>query len=116
LSEPRVAEHDGKANLCLRDLSLLAKATAKEGRQYSGRVWVESTPGRAISVRSNGQGEACAELPNTPSASEAHPVYTVVEVQAWSPAQANESPVRVYLYQLGTNRFRIVGLERPENE
>jgi hypothetical protein len=116
LSEPRVAEHDGKADLCLRDLSLLAKATAKEGRQYSGRVSVESTPGRAISVRSNGQGEACAELPNTPSASDAHPLYTVVEVQARSLAQASESPVRVYLYQLGTNRFRIVGLERPENE
>jgi hypothetical protein len=116
LSEPRLAEHDGITDLCLRDLSLLPKVTAKEGRQYSGRVSFESTPGRAISVRSNGQGEACAELLNTPSASEAHPLYTVVEVQASSPAQPHEFPIRVYLYQLGTNRFRIVGLQRPESD
>jgi len=118
LSEPRVSEHDGAADLCLRDTSLLAKATARGGRQYSGRVAFESASGRAIPVRSNGQGEACAELPNNPSASEAHPLYAVVEVQASSPAQgeAHEFPVRVFLYQLGPNRFRVVGLERPESD
>jgi len=115
LSEPRLAQGDATTKLCLRDLSLLPKATAKDGRQYKGRVSFNSTSARDISVRSNGQGEACAELPNASEASDAHPLYAVAEIQASYPGQARESPVRIYLYQTGPNRFRIVGLERPED-
>ena len=115
LSEPRLAEGDATTKLCLRDLSLLPKATAKDGRQYKGRVSFDSTSAREISVRSNGQGEACAELPNGPEASDAHPSYAVAEIQASYPGQAREFPVRIYLYQTGPSRFRIVGLERPED-
>jgi hypothetical protein len=115
LSEPRLLEGEGTTTLCLRDLSLLSKATAKDGRQYSGRATIDSQSARAISVRSNGQGEACAELPSSPSASEAHPSYAMVEIQASSPGQGGEHPVRIYLYQLGINRYRVVGLDRPES-
>jgi hypothetical protein len=115
LSEPRLAQGDATTKLCVRDLSLLPKATAKDGRQYKGRVSFDSTSARDISVRSNGQGEACAELPNASEASDAHPLYAVAEIQASYPGQAREYPVRIYLYQTGPNRFRIVGLERPED-
>ena len=113
LSDPRLAAGEGGTDLCLRDIALLAKVASREGRQYSAQALGDSVS-RPGPVRFSQQDEVCLELPKSAGAAESHPSYLVIEVEASSPGQPRASPVRVYLYQLGINSFRIVGLERPE--
>jgi hypothetical protein len=115
LSDPKLAAREGGTDLCLRDIALLAKVASRQGRQYSAQGFGDSVGARPLPVRFNQQEEVCLELPKTSDASESHPSYLVIEVEASSPGQTVASPVRVYLYQLGLNSFRIVGLERPES-
>jgi hypothetical protein len=115
LTEPTVTTHESRTDLCLRDLAVVAKVASTDGRQYSARALDESGKARALPVHSDEASQVCMELPNADSASENHPFYLVIEAEATSPGQDRASPVRVYLYQLGMNSFRVVGLERPES-
>jgi len=85
-------------------------------RRYRARAW-SGSPTRALTppeVRSR-PGGACATLPAGLGGTQRGPRYLVVDLVAAGPA-GEQPPLRVHLYQLGAQQFRIAGLERPADD
>jgi len=56
----------------------------------------------------------CVGLPAQSDVSRADPAYLIVDLMAlWSTDDEDSRPLRVHLYQLAPDEFRVVGVERP---
>jgi len=123
LTHPRIARaEDGGAELCMQDLAVTGGIAPAELRRYVGRAFVtrnlEPSPLPALRATGNPDAHVCARLPEVPGASEGEPGYLVVDVAGITgdDPEAEIHPARLYLYHRGADRYRIVGLERPEDD
>lgn len=121
LTHPRLAEGEAGAELCMVDLAVAGGVTAAERRRYAGRAFVGASlaPVPLSDLRATGDPEAhvCTRLPEVPGANEGDPRYLVVDLAGVTGEAPQElRPARVHLYHLGGARYRIVGLERPDDD
>jgi hypothetical protein len=118
LTHPRVEPVGAGARLCLDDTAVLGRLVAQAQRSYSARAWLvePAVTGRALTgVAPRAGFEVCVPLPPVDGASAAEPAYLVVDVVGVTGSQ-KRAPARVHLYHLGGADYRVVGLERPEDE
>ena len=118
LTNPEVRASSGRADLCLRDLSVASGLTPRAQRTHWARAWVDRRRRpKSIAVGPalpRGEADVCVTLPNIASANESKPAYLIVDVQARNGAKDKKArPARVHLYQLGANQYKVVGLQRP---
>lgn len=118
LAHPEVVRAGAGSQLCVRDLAVYSRITAKSSRTYAARAWqgTEARPLTAPGVRTAGKDRVCAQLPAIAGASEASPRYLIVDIAAGSPGGDDPGPLRVHLYQLGTKAYRVVGVQRPDDD
>jgi hypothetical protein len=113
LTLPRVVARDGGAQLCLEDLVVTAHRAEPAARRYRAQAWAGESLRALPAPQARGSADAaqdvCVSLPGELGGSEGKPAYLVVDLEAGA-----APPVRVHLYHLGAERFRVVGLERPE--
>ena len=103
------------ASLCLEDAAVIARIVDGCSRRYAARAWVATEPrARVLSIDAAG-GSVCAKLPSVWGASSARPRYAVVDVVAVEETEPLP-PARVHLYALGDADYRVVGLERPDED
>ncbi|MCA9595183.1 MAG: hypothetical protein KC776_17820 [Myxococcales bacterium] len=114
LSWPKVRVRQGKAELCVEDLAVLSHVADASARGYSSRAWLsESLTPATVAQPTKERGRfACVALPAVKGASKQHPEYLVLDISARSRDHA-PGPLRVHLYHLGGNDYRIAGIERP---
>ena len=114
----------GGTRLCRRDLALYAGLVPRAHRPYRKRAWVvqppsasEPTPVDLGAMSARAPDNVCVELPRVPGATRAAAAYLVVDVTGLDgPTDEDARPARVHLYQIGPNEYRIVGLERPDDD
>jgi hypothetical protein len=114
LADPQVENFGGTSALCVNDLGVLTKMAGSYLRRYNARgfVGLDMAP-VGLGVRKLDNGRACSALPSSTGASAQDPAYMIVDLTASGP-QAT-LPLRVHLYQLGANDYRVVGIQRPSN-
>ncbi|MBW2522568.1 MAG: hypothetical protein JRI23_00265 [Deltaproteobacteria bacterium] len=117
LSKPRVHLVEGTARLCLNDLGVQAGVFDPALRAYRARAWLSTdlVPAPPPHVERIGDRTVCTVLPPASGASPSAPRYVIVDVTGRSGSQ-NVAPARVHLYHLGGSDFRVVGLERPDDD
>jgi hypothetical protein len=117
LALPEIRPVEGGAKLCLTDLAVTAKVVPGKGRIYRARAWEGSglDPVPVNGVERAGKGEICVGLPRLVGASRRRPVYLIVDLSAHTEGYDAGAPARVHLYHLGADRYRVVGLERPDD-
>jgi hypothetical protein len=118
LTEPEVQVRENGAELCLLDLGLHADLAAPEGRHYAGRAWwgrgdLDEVAIDRVTIRGD---QACVALASHPRASRSTPYYVIIDLTQRGRDRLEDYPARVHLYDLGDSVFRVVGLERPEND
>jgi hypothetical protein len=118
LAEPRVAPGSEGAELCMTDLGLHARLAAAEGRRYTARAWrgrggLEQVGVPRAVIRGD---QVCMPLPSHERASARTPYYLIVDVTQHGRDRREAVPARVHLYDLGGSDFRVVGLERPDDD
>jgi hypothetical protein len=116
LAHPRLEPTAEGARLCLRDLAVFTRVWSQAERRYRTRAWahdgeLEPLPAGPPPVLTGDHG-VCIELPAAPDASSSSPGYLVVDVRG----EQEEGPLRVHLYHLGGADYRVVGLERPDDD
>jgi hypothetical protein len=112
LSLPRLVAEGGSPRLCVEDLSVTGGVVDAASRRYQARAW----PGKATALAVQpGPAGPCVVLPAGLSGTAQQPAYVVVDVVAEGPGAALP-PLRVHLYHLGAEGFRIAGLERPGDD
>lgn len=144
LTQPAVRERDGREVLCLRDLGVYAGLVTPQQRAYRTRAWAlrrdepvsihrpsgDGRPAQAVgrdepratpaasSRRGDRDEDVCFELPDARSAlGIERNAYVIMDVTALSAKQhGSTKPVRVHLYQVGADRYRVVGLQRPYDD
>lgn len=107
---------DGAPELCAQDLAVLTGTRPARSRRYSARAWTGRSQLAATERPGLRRAEAayvCAALPSTSDASEADPVYVVMDLIAQTPGQETTEPARVHLWATGPSTYVLVGLERP---
>jgi hypothetical protein len=116
LSLPEVRPVEGGTRLCLRDLALTASVVPADGRVYRARAWAGSrlAPVAVDVFARPDKGEVCATLPRLAGASRNSPRYLIVDLSAQTENYDTGAPARVHLYHHGEDRYRVVGLERPD--
>ncbi len=115
----------GGARLCATDLAVASCIVAFDARPYWTRAYVHDAAGGDVelldrpSMVRHAPDQVCATLPSVRASAE-EPAYLIVDIAA---ADRDESgrpeddapPLRVHLYQLDAETYRIVGVERPDH-
>jgi hypothetical protein len=114
LTAPQLAASERGTKLCLSDLATQSHTVRPATRRYAVAAWLGDalTPAQMTPPVFDGESEVCLELPRGARATPSEPVYLIVDVLA-SNGQNPNFPLRVHLYDLGDEGFRVVGLERP---
>ena len=116
LTDPTVVATEARTKLCLQDLALEAEV-ADPARRYAARAWRATgddlEPAEVTTEREGSR--ACVTLPSL-GGTESAPRYLVVDIDALDSDDDGPAPVRVHLYDLGEGGFRVVGLERPDDD
>jgi hypothetical protein len=117
LASPRVIQLDGRAELCLEDTAVMGRVFAREQRRYGARAWfVDQGQSKVLDgLMLRDTYDVCVPLPAVAGATKAAPGYLIVDVLGVTGSQ-QRSPARVHLYHRGGDDFKVVGLERPEDE
>jgi hypothetical protein len=103
------------ALLCLDDAAVIGGVADWRTRRYSARAWeAEAREPRALAIDA-AAGSVCTKLPSLWGASTTRPRYLVVDLVAGG-GREPLPPVRIHLYALGGVDYRIVALERPDDE
>ena len=95
--------------LCLEDMAVTSAIRGAYRRQYTAM----SQRGEELNVAADG-ARVCVTLPDREPAT-GEPAYLVVDVVAGTPLRETTAPARLHLYQLATDEYRVVGLERPND-
>lgn len=115
LAWPEVRSAHIGAELCLEDLAISSGLRPRATRAYSARAWggdsMRELPDPRLRLAEGAR--VCAELPRFERASVENPIYVVIDIVAQTAGRETTGPARVHLYALGTDDFRVVGLERP---
>ncbi len=102
--------------LCLTDMAVVGGIRDAEERRYTTGAWQGWPPAAHAAPPVAASGEhACVQLPSAPS-SAGRPSYWIVDVVAATPGRDTAAPARVHLYQTGPASYRVVGLERPNDD
>jgi hypothetical protein len=101
------------ASLCLEDSAVIGGVADARSRRYAARSWDTAEPRPRVLAIDAVAGSVCAKLPSVWGASAARPRYLVVDVVAEGKPEKSP-PARVHLYALGDTDYRVVGLERPD--
>jgi hypothetical protein len=96
------------ARLCLEDLAVTSGIRSPATRRYRAR----DEAGRRLAVEAEGPN-VCVGLPDQ-RPPPGQPAYLVVDIVAATPGRETTAPARLHLYQLATDQYRVVGLERPD--
>ncbi|MBC7174139.1 MAG: hypothetical protein H5U40_16975 [Polyangiaceae bacterium] len=122
LAAPRIIAGDRGAEICLRDLAIAAGVAPSDSpRPYWTRGY-QHVGGSQITVLERGslvrrgRDRICVSLPNVVDARLEHPAYLIIDLAAldgWHDKEA--APLRIHVYQFGPGRYKLVGLERPDN-
>ncbi len=120
LTWPRLEEGPRGIRVCLRDLGVATGIVEKwEERPYWTRAY-RHAGGKRIEPLEAGPlarrlpDQVCVDLPDAERATARDPAYLIVDVGALEGFDDREAPpLRVHLYQLGPETYRLVGLERP---
>jgi hypothetical protein len=96
------------SKLCLEDMAVTAGIRDASARTYRAH----DAEARPLDVEAEDR-RACVALPDRAPA-RGEPAYLVVEVVAATPGAETTAPVRVHLYQIASEGYRVVGLERPD--
>jgi len=117
LAKPRVHVVEGKARLCMTDLAVHGGVFTPAQRKYRARAWVTTdlAPTWDPHVERFGAKTVCAVLPQVAGATLSAPGYVVVDLLGQSGSQTR-APARVHLYHGGGDNYRVVGLERPDDD
>lgn len=117
LADPVLRQAGGRAQLCMRDLAVQSGVFTGQARRYQARAWLTTGLQEIASPRLQrlAVDTICADLPAVGGASPNRPRYVVVDLTAVSGSQA-PAPARVHLYHLGGSGYRVVGLERPDDD
>jgi hypothetical protein len=119
LSHPHVRPGPGGARLCLRDMAVVGGVVSAEQRRYVAVAHEDGldAPRPLPAVERPAPEEPCVALPPVAGASADSPRYLIIEVRIErsrpGAAENPPGPLRVHLYALGGDDYRIVGLERP---
>jgi hypothetical protein len=119
LTRPQVVGSSDGPLLCAEDLVVAAELMEWDERPYWARAWrhvggddletVETGP--LVRRRPH---HLCAGLPQRSDATREEPHYFIVDLMGlWSIDDEKARPLRVHLYQLGPEEYRVVGVERP---
>ena len=119
LTRPQVVVEGDQALLCAEDLVVARELMEWESRPYWARAWrleggddLEAVETGRLSRRA--PHHLCVGLPTRDDATTEDPEYLIVDVMAlWGAEDDDSRPLRVHLYQVGPQDFRVVGLERP---
>jgi hypothetical protein len=117
LSLPETQPVEGGSRLCLNDLAVYAKVVPAAQRIYRARAWAgsELEPVAVKRIEPVENGRVCLDLPRPAGASLDRPIYLIVDLSAHTEGYDTGAPARVHLYYLGAARYRVVGLERPDD-
>jgi hypothetical protein len=115
LSHPTVTRRGSGAELCLRDLAVESGASLAYARTYVARAF-EGADARPIGISAPHAlgAKVCVRLPVVGD-SPRELGYLIVDVSGGNQAVLS-GPARVHLYALGGADYRVVGLERPEDD
>ncbi|MGE0788613.1 MAG: hypothetical protein AB7S26_23280 [Sandaracinaceae bacterium] len=118
LTWPTVVRARGEARLCVEDLAVSTSLRETSGRHYGAQPYAGDPlqPVDPMGVGRASDGRICAgPLPVHDGASPESPAYLVVDLIAASTGRETTFPLRVHLYAVGADEYRIVGLERPSS-
>ncbi len=118
LAAPAIEERDGRQELCLDDLAVVSgirSASSRHARATSFSGWPPG-PGEPVDARVGPDGRVCVALAPPQVGHHDPPRYLIVDVAVSTAGRDTPGPARVHLYQVGPELFRIVGLERPEDD
>jgi hypothetical protein len=115
LTDPEVKmSATGRPELCMDDLGITAGVFPAMGRRYGARAFLGNTATKQEIAQIRTTPKVCVDLPVVGGASQDSPRYLMVDMYALSGSQP-AVPARVHLYHLGGTNYKVVGLERPDN-
>lgn len=122
LGRAQLAKTEASTSLCLTDLAVRGGVADPAKRRYSAQAWtgLELRRVPSISVDRASDDRVCVQVPMVPKTSRESPSYVVIDVVIDAPDEDGDPmrfpPLRAHLYQNGDNTFRLVGIERPDDD
>lgn len=119
LTEPVVRQSGPGTELCFEDLALATGIVDRKKRLYAGNAWRLTKRNKLEevevgSLRAAPDHRICIGLPSIPDASPDRPSYLIVDVLGLDGQDDTHSrPARAHLYQVGSDAYLVVGLQRP---
>jgi len=101
----------------MTDLALREGVSDRATRLYAGRAFAGESldPMLLPGLSARQDARVCAPLPRVEGASPDNPQYLIVDIAGHQRGSA-KVPSRVHLYHMGESTYRIVGLERPDDD
>jgi hypothetical protein len=116
LTWPEVREVAGRPSICAQDLGTWTGIRETASRRYETAAYAgdDLAPISIGRATAGDEGWVCVPLPTVAGGSESAPEYLVVDLTATS-GDDDTGPARFHFYVRGDDRYRLVGLERPED-